>query len=60
MYVSADDSVESCEKREKKRKEIIYSVQVKNKTCDGGTEHVFILGSIDCTVANNWYIKRAI
>jgi hypothetical protein len=28
-------------------------VQVKNKPCDRGSEHAFILGSMVCTVANN-------
>jgi hypothetical protein len=28
-------------------------IQVKNKPCDGETEHAFILGSMDCTVANS-------
>ncbi len=34
-------------------KKIFPSVQVKNKPRDEGTEHAFILGSIDCTVVNS-------
>jgi hypothetical protein len=29
-------------------------LQVKNKPRDGETEHAFILGSMDCMVANNY------
>jgi hypothetical protein len=35
-------------------KKIFLPVQVKNKPCDRGTEHAFILGSMDCTVANSF------
>jgi hypothetical protein len=36
------------------KKEKFISVQVKNKPCDEGTEHAFILGSMVCTVANTY------
>jgi hypothetical protein len=32
---------------------IFAPLQVKNKPLDGETGHVFILGSMDCTVANH-------
>ncbi len=35
-------------------------LQVKNKTCDRDKEHVFILGSMDCTVTNKRdYLSKA-
>jgi hypothetical protein len=43
------------------KKKIFLSVQVKNKPCDGGSEHGFILGSMVWTVANskgNGYSKQ--
>jgi hypothetical protein len=30
-------------------------LQDKNKPCDGELEHLFILGSLECTIANNMY-----
>jgi hypothetical protein len=36
-------------------KNIFFSSAVKNKPHDGETEHVFILGSLECTVANTSY-----
>jgi hypothetical protein len=36
------------------KKENIPSVQVKKKPCVGVLEHVFILGSMDSTVANRY------
>jgi hypothetical protein len=37
---------------ETKKENTFYPLQGKNKPCDGETEHVFILSSIDCMVAN--------
>ncbi len=35
------------------KENIFYPLQVKNKPHDDETENVFILGSMDCTVANS-------
>ncbi len=36
----------------------IYPLQVRNKPCDGETEHAFILGSMDCVDVNNNYTNH--
>jgi hypothetical protein len=36
-----------------KKKKTFSPLQVKNKPRDEETEHVFILGSVDCLVASN-------
>jgi hypothetical protein len=39
-------------------KKIFSPLQVKNKRRDGELGHAFILGSMDCTVANNTYCYK--
>jgi hypothetical protein len=41
-------------------KKIFLLVQVKNKLHEGRTEHAFILGSMDCTVASKIYQRWAL
>jgi hypothetical protein len=41
------------------KKNIFSPLQVKNKPHDTKSEHAFILGSMDCTVANNCLIASS-
>jgi hypothetical protein len=45
--------VQHCSMCVQYKKKKIHYVQVKNKPHDRGSEHVFILGSMVCTVVNS-------